>query len=91
MITGQKLGRAVGKVTPRTVLSKAGTIDFVSCVDGIAFGVDMGKSFHTATKEWKAEDQIRWARANGLFFAQIAKHCIDFANVVEREERKDGS
>ena len=59
--------------------------DFVGCCDNTTFGVFGGRTFHTASKDWPVEAQVRWARANSRFYLQVSQKLAAYADKVEKE------
>ena len=59
--------------------------DFVGCCDGITYGCENGVPFHTGKLDWPLESQIRWAKANALFYKNVTEKLSAFADALGKE------
>ncbi len=79
-----KVGVVYGQIPAKMVIRHITNGDFVSVVDGITFGVIEGRAFHSARADWPVDDQLRWSRAQAVFFRNVAQNLDAYADATAK-------
>lgn len=79
-----KVGVVYGQIPAKMILRHITNGDFVSVVDGITFGVMEGRPFHSARADWPISDQVRWSRAQAVFFRNISENLDGYADATAK-------